>query len=88
MPGVPRNVNPAREITLFVGLTNNHLIYHLTFNNNSTHPRQFLRDKNFWNKLVWEMLIEQIMEFKSRGSLPLVQERRQLREIGGGGGQN
>ena len=44
--GAPRNVNPAWANTrLVIGLTNNLLLYQLTFNNNSPQTRQFLLDK-------------------------------------------
>ena len=44
---------------------------HLFKRNNSTPPRQFLRDKIVLkNKLSREMLIEQIVEFESRGPGP------------------
>ena len=41
VPGAPRNVNPARVITWFVGKA----IYCTFFNNSSPLPRQFLREK-------------------------------------------
>ena len=44
--GAPRNVNPAwAKARLIIGFTNNHLLYQLTFNNNSPQTRQFLHDK-------------------------------------------
>ena len=60
-------------ITVVIGLTNNHLLYQWTFNNNSPPTRQFLRDKMLLKKkqLEAKMRIKQIFEFKLRGSGPL-----------------
>ena len=43
------NVNPARAITWFVGVT----IYCTIFNNNSHPPRQFLCNKIFLKKISY-----------------------------------
>ena len=45
VPGLQRNVNPARAITLLVGVT----LYCTFFNNNS--PRQFLCNKILVKKI-------------------------------------
>ena len=59
------NINPARAITWFVGVT----IYCTFFNNNSPPPRQFLCNKILLKKLatVREVLIEQIFELREPG---------------------
>ena len=50
--GAPRNINPAWAKTrLVIGLTNNLLLYQLTFNNNSPQTRQFLHDKMLKKKI-------------------------------------
>ena len=41
VPGAQLNVNPAREVTWFAGVT----FYSTFFNNNSPPPRQFLSNK-------------------------------------------
>ena len=69
MLGAPRNVNPAwAKARLVIGLTNNLLLYQLTFNYNSPQTRQFLHDKML-KKKNWQakMRIQQIIEFKLRG---------------------
>ena len=65
MPEAQRNVNPAKEITWFVGVT----IFCTVFNNNSPPPRQFLCNKILLKKLaaVRRMLIEQIFELRGPG---------------------
>ena len=59
------NINPARAITRFVGVT----IYCTFFNNNSPPPRQFLCNKILLKELatVREALIEQIFELREPG---------------------
>ena len=47
VPGAQLNVNPARAITWFVGVT----LYCIFFNNNSHPPRQFLRNKILLKKI-------------------------------------
>ena len=66
MPGAQLNVNPARAITWFVGVT----IYRTFFNNNSPPPRQFLCNEILLKKkkaTVRGMLIEQIFELGGPG---------------------
>ena len=46
VPGAQLNVNPARVITWFAGVT----IYGTFFNNNSPLPRPFLCNKNTFEK--------------------------------------
>ena len=67
VPGAQLNVNAARAITWFVGVT----IYWTFFNNNSPPSRQFLCKKYLWKKLatVTRMLIEQNFELKESGPL-------------------
>ena len=68
--GAPRNVNPAWAKTrLVIGLTNNLLLYQLTFNNYSPQIRQFLHDKMLQKKKNWQakMRIQQFIEFKLKG---------------------
>ena len=65
VPVTQLNVNPARAITWFVGVT----IYCTFFNNNSPPSRQFLCNKILLKKLatVRGMLIEQIFELRGPG---------------------
>ena len=65
VPGAPLNVNPARAITRFVGVT----IYFTFFDNNSPPLRQFSCKKILLKKLatVRGMLIEQIFELGRPG---------------------
>ena len=64
-PGIQLNVNPARAMTLLVGVT----LYCTFFNNNSPTPRQFLCNKILLKKIstVRGMLIEQIFELRRPG---------------------
>ena len=72
VPGAQLNVNPAREITWFVGIT----IYSTFFNNNSPPPRQFLCNKILLENLVTVrgMLVEQIFELRGPGPWPPKQQ--------------
>ena len=65
MPGAQLNVNPARAITWFVGVT----IYCTFFNNNSPPPRQFLYKKILLKKISNSkgMLVEQNFELRGPG---------------------
>ena len=49
VPGAQLSVNPAREITWFVGVT----IYCTFFTNKLPPPRQFLRNKVFLKKISY-----------------------------------
>ena len=65
VPGGQLNVNPARAITWFEGVT----IYCTFFNNNSPISRQFLCNKITLKKIstVRGMLIKQIFELRGPG---------------------
>ena len=67
VPGAQFNVNSARAITWFVGVT----IYCTFFNNISLPPRQFLCNKILKKKraTVREMLIEQRFKLKGPGHI-------------------
>ena len=65
VPGAQLNVNPARAIAWFVGVT----IYCAFFNNNSPPPLQFLCNKILLKKISygWGLLIEQIFRLRGPG---------------------
>ena len=52
LPGAQLNVNPARAITWFVGVT----IYCTFFKNNSSPPRQFLCNKILLKEINYSKL--------------------------------